>query len=381
MGAPSKLGLLLIGDSVRELWTLAKDLGSRFTPVIALSAAEAREALVGRRDIAVAVAGGGRAEVDPVALLLEVRAASPGVSLVLVADDRELPAAVAAAAKHDLFRVLCRPLDREQWLATLDAGAAAYARRDERRRWIDDTVRPLALSLSEALSLSNPGLFSRTLRVRQKVQQASRRCGFEDAWVADVAALLSDLGMLSLPADVAEKLNHGELLSAADQAVAEEVRERSAKSIAHIPELAPVAEALRRYREPASPSVPLASRILRAATDLDAFEASGLPTRVAAAKLRARPQIYDPAVVSLIDDGRPLVVTKVKISGLKPGMVLSEDLRTASGMLVAARGHVISESLLDRVRTFGKKQPLRQPVEICASPDACAEPEPSRQAS
>lgn len=378
---PSKLGLLLIGDSVRELWTLAKDLGSRFTPVVALSAEEAKEALIGRRDVAVAVAGGGKSDVDPVELLLEARAASPGVSLVLVADDRELPSAVAAAAKHDLFRVLSRPLDRDQWQATVEAGAQAYARRDERRRWIDDTIRPLALSLSEALSLSNPGLFSRTLRVRQKVQQASRRCSFEDAWVADVAALLSDLGMLSLPFEVAEKLNHGELLSAADLALAEEIRERSAKSIAHIPELAPVAEALRRYREPASPSVPLASRILRAATDLAAYEASGLPSRVAAAKLRARPQIYDPAVVALIDDGRPLIVTKVKISALKPGMVLSEDLRTTSGLLVAARGHVISESLLDRVRTFGKKQPLRQPVEICASPDDCAEPEATRQAS
>ena len=74
-------------------------------------------------------------------------------------------------------------------------------------------------------------------------------------------------------------------------------------------------------------------------------------------------------------------MTKVKIAGLKPGMVLSEDLRTASGMLVAARGHVISESLLDRVRSFGKKQPLRQPVEICASADACTEAQPSRQAS
>ncbi len=102
---------------------------------------------------------------------------------------------------------------------------------------------------------------------------------------------------------------------------------------------------------------------------------------MAAAKLRARPQIYDPAVVALIDDGRPLIVTKVKISALKPGMVLSEDLRTTSGLLVAARGHVISESLLDRVRTFGKKQLLRQPVEICASPDDCAEPEATRQAS
>jgi hypothetical protein len=155
-------------------------------------------------------------------------------------------------------------------------------------------------------------------------------------------------------------------LSASELQLVETIPARSAKAVEHVPALAPVAEALRRQNEILSPRVPFAARLLRLATDLDFHEARGLPSQVAAAKLRAWPTHYDVELLPLIFDGTPMVVKKIRADQLERGMVLSDDLRTKSGLLVAARGHLISEALLDRIHSFAKRNPLRQPVEICA---------------
>lgn len=361
-----------MGDGVREAWALATDLSDRFTPRFAAGLEEARAALAAAKQ-GVAVAVIGAVPVDPIGLALEIQKESSATALVLLADASELPRLLDRGACHGIHQFLARLPSKEAWRATLAVAADAFAAKDERRRWIEGALTPLANSFIEALSVAAPGLFSRTLRIQRRVQAAAQTRPFEEAWVANLAAALGQLGVLSLPLDLAEKLNHGEPLSPTEQQLVDTIPARSAKAVAHVPAFAPVTQALEKQVSAPGPGVPFAARILRIATDLDLLEARGLPTHVAIAKLRARPERYDVELLPLVFDGAPMVVRKIRADQLEHGMVLSEDLRTTSGFLVAARGHLISASLLDRIRAFAKKQPLRQPVEICA-PDASAAP-------
>ena len=61
-------------------------------------------------------------------------------------------------------------------------------------------------------------------------------------------------------------------------------------------------------------------------------------------------------------------VGELSVTELQAGMTLAGDVRTAGGELVAARGHRITEPLIERLRNLGKAL-AREPVQVFAAQD------------
>ena len=56
-------------------------------------------------------------------------------------------------------------------------------------------------------------------------------------------------------------------------------------------------------------------------------------------------------------------VREVAVSGLKVGMVFAEDVRLASGMLLIARGHEVTPSLMARLENYPPRT-VREPLRV-----------------
>ncbi|MFL6465773.1 MAG: HD domain-containing phosphohydrolase [Bryobacteraceae bacterium] len=60
--------------------------------------------------------------------------------------------------------------------------------------------------LTEVLCLTHPLVFSRASRIRDTVKQLLVRTGLSDCWEFEMAAMLSQIGCISLSIDILQKL-------------------------------------------------------------------------------------------------------------------------------------------------------------------------------
>jgi hypothetical protein len=88
----------------------------------------------------------------------------------------------------------------------------------------------------------------------------------------------------------------------------------------------------------------------------------------AIAEMLQRPELYERRFVvplQTLESLETQTVTRVlRVRDLCPGMVLDEDVRTATGSLVLARGHEVSFTLIERLRSYGQRVGVREPFRV-----------------
>lgn len=71
--------------------------------------------------------------------------------------------------------------------------------------------------LTEVLALSNPAQFGRWERVKVLAGDLARAAKLQNWWEVEVAAMLTLVGVVTLPESTAEKLHEGAPLTASDR--------------------------------------------------------------------------------------------------------------------------------------------------------------------
>ncbi len=146
--------------------------------------------------------------------------------------------------------------------------------------------------------------------------------------------------------------------------------------LGNIPRLEGVLEILGTYQTPyeaigAGRSLPLGARILRIALDHDALDVQCSEDGVALAALRGRGLVYDPDLLEVFarvvgGDSLDRRVVEISLSELRPGMLLAADVRTTSGSLLIARGHAVTEQLIERLANLAAGF-VREPLLVLAA--------------
>ena len=200
--------------------------------------------------------------------------------------------------------------------------------------------------------------------------------------------MLSQVGCITLPPGTIDKLHRGDALNAAEQGHVDRLPVIAARLIADIPRMEPVRQILlghepshdgRCTSAPTMKDDPANSgaAVLRIALDYDLLEARGLSPSLSLGTLRGRTGAYDPILIEALAEligvsETECEVRELRVGGLRPGMILAEDVRMRSGGLLVARGQEVTESLIERLRNFslgdGISEPLRVIVRTAPAP-------------
>jgi hypothetical protein len=226
--------------------------------------------------------------------------------------------------------------------------------------------------------LTNPVSFGRAMRIKQHVSRMAEQLGLKERWQIEVAAMLSQIGWITLPQETAEKLHDGLPLSDAEISMVERLPTVAEQLLAHIPRFEIVRgivasqqkPARRREAAGANPDASLVAwggEILRVAGDFDLLVGQGIAGAQALQIMRSRKDQYDGAVLAafaarldLEDPADP--VRELPLLAVRVGMVLAEDVRMQNGTLLVARGYEVTDSFVERVRNFAPgsvKEPVR----------------------
>jgi response regulator RpfG family c-di-GMP phosphodiesterase len=369
---------LCVDDERAVLDGLALHLRRKYRLETAQSGAEGLAILRENPGVAVIVSDMRMPGMDGAAFLTRAREAAPDAVRMLLSGQSDIDSAIAAINQGGVFRFLTKPCPPPTLLGAIEAALEQHRLVTAERVLLEQTLHGSIKALTDILALANPMAFGRATRIKALVSELAVKLDVRNAWQVEVAAMLSQLGAMTLPPETAEKLHLGTALSPEEQKMAARAPAVAEQLVRNIPRLDAVADILaaqgrRRKGGEAlavdfrAADVEAAAQLLRAAGDFDILESQGSSVALAIDTMRGRSDRYEPRVVEALAELRAaqsaaVGIREVFLSTLCSGMVFVDDVKMQNGMLLVARGYEVTPGLLERVRNLAPgtiKEPLR----------------------
>lgn len=380
--------VLCVDDEPRVVQGLAAHLRRAYDVLTAHGGDEALERLKSAGPIAVIVSDMRMPGMDGAALLANVRNLYPDTIRVLLTGEPGRDAVVSAVNNGQIFRFLTKPCPAHELLACIEAAVEQHRLVTAERVLLQQTLIGCIRALVDVLALTNPVAFGRASRLRRQVVSFAEYLGFSQGyWQLEAAAMLSQIGFLSLPVELAEKIYYGENLTSEERLLAEGVPEVAGKLLGHIPRLEPVLQILsalvysnEQLARLGDGEIATAARILLLVIDFDALTTKGHPLETAVQLLQQRPERYGAKLAKdfathLGTASGDTQVIELPLRHVLPGMIILQDVRTELGTLLVAHGFDVTERFVERMKNFGpgllnEKIAVRVPSNLAVASNA-----------
>ena len=357
--------VLCVDDEPRVLEGLSLHLGRRWRIFTATSGCRGLEVLQESGPFAVVISDMRMPVMNGAAFLAEVRHLAPDTARILLTGMTDLESAIAAVNQGAIFRFLSKPCPAQ---ALIDATTVAIEQHrlvTAERELLEKTLMGSLAMLGDVLALASPEAFGRAARMRNYVRELATAAGCGPTWEVESAAILSQVGTITLAEETSDKLNHGLPLTAEEERMVAGLPQVAAKLLAHIPRLEGVRAILHRTLDPsagersgegveANARTIRAAQILTIALDFDRLDGRGLSLDAALESMVGKSDRYEAGLLSTFAaqrrrEGGHDEIMVIPLNSVSVGMVLAEDVRTASGVLLAARGYVVTEAFVERI--------------------------------
>ena len=368
MGDPvqAKPKILCVDDEPQVLEGIGLTLRRRYEVLTATSGAEALSLVDANPELSVILSDMRMPEMNGATFLARAREHAPDATRMLLTGYTDLDAAIAAVNEGQIFRFLTKPCAPPALLAAFEAAVEQHRLVTAEKVLLEQTLHGAIKALTDILALTSPAAFGRGTRIKMLVSELADHLGIRERWQVEVAAMISQLGHITLPPKTAEKVYFGQPLSGEEQLLVRELPEVTERLLGNIPRLETVREILARYSKPRpSPEeqaglslgvADMGAEILRVAVDFDAIETGEHSADEVLALMAARESRYDPAVLEALRRVRGRGAAREELRELPRhelavGMVLKEDVKLPNGVLLAPRGYEITMRFLERLRT------------------------------
>ena len=207
-----KLEVLCVDDEPQILEGLKLHLKQRFIVHVANSGAEGLAVLQQHTEVAVILSDMRMPAMDGAKFLNAARTASPNSVRMLLTGYTDMQSAIAAVNEGQIFRFISKPCPPDQLLAAFAAAVTQHRLIIAEKVLLQETLLGCVESLAKVLSLTKPLAFGRALRLRSKVHALISHLHWEAMWQTEAAAILSQLGAVTLSEETLMKLNEGDVL-------------------------------------------------------------------------------------------------------------------------------------------------------------------------
>src|SRR5208282_5904940 len=315
---------------------------------------------------------------DGVAFLRKVKTQAPETVRIMLTGTSELQTAIDAVNEGSVYRFLSKPSNKDILVRTLTDAMAQHRLICAEKELLEKTLRGTVYVLTEVLSVVSPAAFSRAMRVRRYVQHVVTRLGLGSPWKFEVAAMMSQLGCVTLDPDTLETVYAGGELSPDEKAQYINHPRVARDLLKNIPRMEAIASMIAYQNEelPADlgitarelADVRLGAQIIRAALTFDALLRKHHSRVDAAHYLTKTCEGLDIKIIEAMVELQPEVAGKgarpLPIAELAFGLILEEDARTEKGLLVAAKGQEVTPPLLLKLKSFQGKGTIAGEVAV-----------------
>ncbi len=387
--------ILFVDDEENILKAIQRSLRKHFDIRTATRGKEGLEILKNEGPFQVVVSDMKMPEMNGAVFLGHAHKTCPETVRLLLTGFAELDVVVAAINDGHIFRFMTKPCSAGNLLSAIEAAMVQYELQMAEKVLLEQTLKGSIQALTDVLSLASPEAFGRATRIRNLVVALSEKLGVPDLWQAEMAAMLSQIGTVILPQETVGRVYRGEKLTEHEQSMVARIPEVNQDVLGNIPRLDPILDIFtyltKNFDGTGTPKnkvsgadIPAGARILRVAMRAEELQRLGYaPSRILD-DMRVQAGVYDPAVLNVVDQvvdqtGDDTSVRGVTLLELRTGMVLNEEVKAASGLLLVAAGQEVTVSLLERIQNYNDTVGLQLPMWVIV-PEGSA-PEEEEEAS
>ena len=250
------------------------------------------------------------------------------------------------------------------------------------RELLENTLRGSLRVLTEVLAMVNPEAFSCAARAAEVAEQLCIQLEVQDAWQIPVAAMLSQIGCVTLTPETVRKAYTGETLDDAEARSFAMHADVAHHLLSSIPRLDGIAAMIKAQRPGQSSSQPIDVEKATSAVDkgTEIVRAALLYDRLARAHghtatlqtLRERglvsPRLYG-AFSSFVPTWQSGATCTIPVHELTEGMILLHEVRAKNQLLLATAGTRVGHALLLRLKNFAAGVGVQEPIVILRNED------------
>lgn len=375
--------ILFVDDEPNILQSIKRQLRKRFDVTTAESGAQALDILKTEGPFAVIVSDMRMPEMTGVELLSRVKDLYPDMTRIMLTGNADQETAVEAVNSGQIFRFLTKPCPPAMFIPSLALALRQYRLVMAEKEILQTTLTRTLKVMSELLGIANPLAFSAGRRIQAIVIQIAEALGLSTIWEFEIAAVLSQIGCITLPNTILEKVYRGQDLSEDEMEMFNNHPYAGASFLEQIPRLENITKIVRfqqmayaeyteEFKEQLFEEVILGAQMLKVALDLDKYLYRGVKVSTAIGELKKSKQLYNPDVLSVLsqlnlkEDREIISTTADKII---EGMIAVEDIIAKNGVLMIPKGQVITKPLKEGLVNFRRQVGIVEPVIVCMGDD------------
>ncbi|ADW17467.1 response regulator receiver protein [Desulfobulbus propionicus DSM 2032] len=370
--------ILLVDDEPNVLQSMQRQLHNRFALRTAGSGEEALRLLEEEGPFAVIVTDMRMPGMTGVELLARTKDLYPDMVRLMLTGHADQETAMEAVNSGQIFRFLTKPCPQATFVISLALALRQHRLIVAEKELLQKTLKGSIHVLSELLGVANPLAFSAGLRIRDYVVRIAQELHLPQIWQCEIAALMSQIGCITLPPDILNKVYAGAKMSAEESEMFNNHPLVGASLLEKIPRLEHVTKMIclqqKRYdaytaelMKTIPEEVAVGAQILKAVIDYDRHLARGMSRGEAIGQLRKTTGVYHPAVLSLLtslklEDQRPVLSLAANQVGV--GMVAMDDILTKSKVLIIPKGLTLTWAMVQGLQNFSKKVGVVEPIRV-----------------
>jgi CheY-like chemotaxis protein len=368
--------ILCVDDEPNVLQALERQLRKQFEIVTAPGPIEGLEALEKSGPFAVILSDLRMPLMNGIQFLASAKERFPESVRMILSGQADFAATIEAVNEGSIFRFLTKPCENDQLVKALTAAVEQYRLVQAERELLEHTLIGSIEVLSEILSLVSPSAFSRSHRIRRYVRHMADELGLPEPWQYEVAAMLSQIGCVTVPPDVLEKVYSGTPLSSSEAETFASQYQLGGRLLARIPRLDEVAQMIANQPNPDSEIAPslgsvgtvvIGVRMLQIANEFDQGIIRGAGRDVVMADMRRRHPNSKDLIAALHTAQVPTFGTEVRMVGvddLSTNMVINCEVYSKNGLLLLSKGQEVTDSVVARMLSFADSVGVVQPFSV-----------------
>jgi len=376
--------VLFVDDDQNLLAAVERNLRQKFNLHTATGGDAALAKLNSDGPFAVLVADMQMPGMNGVQLLARAQKEYPDTVRFMLTGNADQQTAMEAVNKGHVFQFLTKPCPMDILATALNAGIRQYRLITAERELLEKTLNGSVKLLADVLSLADPLAFGRGEILCNYMRAYVSSLTMANSWEFEIAAMLSQIGTVTIPSAILEKVRSGKDLSRHEQDIYARIPKCGADLLANIPRLETVSRIVlyqqKNYDGSGFPAnvvrgedIPIGARILKVLTDLVELEMKNVPKDEALRLMQQRTGWYDPRVLdatfacfdiylpdsSIKSQGLPVTVKE-----LREGQIVLADIKTQSGKVVVLARSRLTPVLLARLNNFSKISLIEEPIYI-----------------
>lgn len=361
--------ILLVDDEPNVLQAYQRLLHNEFTTETAVGGIEALSALQTHGPFAVVLSDMRMPEMDGIQLFTKVKDLAPDTIRIMLTGYADVKTALSAVNQGNIFRFLTKPCSKETLAPALTAGLTQYRLVTSEKDLLEKTLTASLAVLTDILSVANPAAFSRAMRLRRYMGHVMTKLSLPNRWKFEVAAMLSQLGCVTMMPETIDAVYSGQALSDKEQALYDTHPKVASDLLKNIPRMESVAWMIAHQNQPITvdgdvrdremAETRMGAQLLQATLAFDGLVRKGSSRTEAASRIARQFKDLDSrvplALVEVEPEDSEKKVRTCRIEDIAPGMILDKEIRTEAGLLITAKNQEVTPSIILKLRNYYEK--------------------------